>query len=262
MVSGGNHIQRENLAPTVLGRIATDNDLIRFYLARLLRGTIVEEPGQRWTASRFLEEVRTTRKLLDRVKEYEDRGLIVLTDGFGAGDSFGETSFALATAKDPNYPTADPQGGSPGARNDQDVGAAFKVLADRDVRLETIALGLAHMAGEDELDVWVVTDLNGKPDVDGELEVFRVSGDGSYSSRVEHIRSQERPVLRRGHRYWILLSVPVPHSAIALWSAPLDFVPRPALYAERLNGGEWDVRKSPSGPGHAIRVTGRPVEQR
>ena len=57
MVSQRRCISRERLSSTVSGRIAEGNDLIRFYLMRLLRATVVEDPVRRWPASQLLEEV-------------------------------------------------------------------------------------------------------------------------------------------------------------------------------------------------------------
>lgn len=261
MVSRGHYINRERLSPLVLERIATKHNLIRFYLAQLLRGTVIENPGGRWTASRLLEEVRTTQKLLDRVRQYERRGQIVLSDGFGLEDSFNRTSFRSTTTKDPKYPPSPPSptrvGPTPG---DQDIGTAFEVPANRDIYLETITLAISYGGGEDELDVWLTPDLDGKPDAQNILETFKISGSRSIEPRIESVHSQDHPLLQRGHLYWILLSAAAPHSEIALWGAPLDFIPRPELIAECRNGGEWEVRKSPSGPGSAVRVIGRPDE--
>jgi serine/threonine protein kinase len=259
MISGSHYISRERLSSTVVERIMTDNDLLRFYLMRLIRGTVVEDPAARWTASHLLEEVRETKELIGNVREYERRGEIILTDGFGVGDSFNQTSSRSATTKNPRYPP-DHQvihlGGPPG---DQDIGTAFEVSVGHDVRLETISLALGHRAGEDELHIRIACDLEGKPDPNKELEVFWVPGSLSYSSGMVTLHSRTHPVLRQGHRYWILLSVRAPNSEIALWSAPLGFMPRPALLAERRDGGEWEVAESRGGPGYAIRVTGRPV---
>ncbi len=258
MVSGGGHINRETLSPRVLGGIATDDRLVRFYVARLLRGTVVEAPGGRWTAPRLLEEVVKTRRLLARVRGYKARGLAVLVDGFGLDDSFG-TSSRAATKGTPAYPPEIQvirMGKQP---DEQEVGVAFDALAHRDVRLEGIDLALGHRAGENEVDVRVVPDRDGKPDSNGALESFRVSGGENYAWRVERLRSRERPVLRRRSRYWVLLSVPSPGSEVALFTAPSEFVPRPVVFAERREGGEWEVSESPGGPGYAVRVTGRPT---
>jgi len=103
MVSGCRYISRENLSEGVLSRIQTDNEVIRFYIARLLRSTVVEDPAGRWTASRLLEEVTSARKLVDRIRQYQRGGEVVLTDGFGVEDTFDPTPGMSATSKDPEY---------------------------------------------------------------------------------------------------------------------------------------------------------------
>lgn len=260
MLSQGRHINRERLSPTVLERIKEDDDLVRFYLTRLIRGTVAEDPVRRWPASRLLKEVHATRRLIERVGNHERRGEVILMDGFGVDDAFNRTSSRSATTQDPKYGPNHQMihlGGPPG---DRDIGTAFEIPVSYDVRLETINLAVDHRAGENKLDVWVAPDLNGKPDLGNIVEAYTVVRSQYYSTRVETLHSPNHPVLRQGQRYWVLLSAAAPNSDIALLSAPLDFMPRPALTAEREDGGEWEVAESPSGPGYAVRVTGRPVE--
>lgn len=259
MVSGGRYINRERLSSAVFERIAANSDLIRFYLMRLIRGTVVEDPAGRWTASRLLEEVHATQRLVCRVTQHESRGEIVLTDGFGDEDSFNPSSTNSARTKDPNYPPNFKVVSMGGPLLDTDIGTAFDVSIDQDVHLEEITLAIVHRAGDDKLDLRIAADLNGKPDSKNTLESFRVSGNGSYSPRIETIQSIQHPVLRQGHRYWILLSVPAPHSEIALYVAPFDWMPGTRFFAERHNSGEWEVREAPGGQGYAVRVTGRPM---
>jgi hypothetical protein len=243
----------------VFERIAANHDLIRFYLMRLMRGTVVEDPAGRWTASRLLEEVHATQRLVCRVTQHESRGEIVLTDGFGDEDSFNPSSTNSARTKDPNYPPNFQVISMGGPLLDTDIGTAFDVSIGQDVHLEEITLAIVHRAGEDTLDLRIAADLNGKPNSKNTLESFRVSGNGSYSPRIETIQSRQHPVLRQGHRYWILLSVPAPHGEIALYVAPFDWMPGTRFFAERHNSGEWEVREAPGGQGYAVRVTGRPM---
>jgi hypothetical protein len=97
------------------------------------------------------------------------------------------------------------------------------------VHLETISLAIDHRAGKDYLDVWVALYLDGKPDSRSIVEAYRVVGSQSYLTRIVTLRSPNHPVLQQGRRYWILLPASAPNSETALLSAPLDFVPRPAL---------------------------------
>jgi hypothetical protein len=136
------------------------------------------------------------------------------------------------------------------------VGVAFEGPDGRDTRLEGIDLALEHTAGGDEALVRIVPDRDGKPYEGEVLESFGVSGEGNFSVRVERLRSRAKPVLREGGRYWILLSVPHDASEAALRLAPTDFAPQEIGFAERFDGGEWEV-KSASDPGYAVRVTGR-----
>lgn len=236
MVSGGRHINREEMPDRVLDRIRAEDRLVRFYVARLLRGTIVQETGSRWAAQRLLEEVARTRKLIARVEEYRAGGLEVLADGFDLDDAYG-ASWLRARKGFPAYP--------PGvqviAMGEQwgtvEVGVAFEGPAGRDVRLERIDLALEHRAGQNEALVRIAPDRDGKPDEEGVLESFEVSGEGDFSARVERLRSRAKPVLRRGGRYWLLLTVAREGSEVALRLAPDDFMPQKVLFAQRLDGG-------------------------
>lgn len=262
MVSGRRYISRENLSEGVLSRIQTDNEVIRFHITRLLRSTVVEDPAGRWTASRLLEEIASARKLVGKIRQYQRRGEVVLTDGFGVEDTFDPTPGMSATTKDPEYPDS-PRivwlGGPPG---DMERGTTFDVPVNRDVRLEEISLAIGHRAGKDELDVRIVPDVDGIPQPAVELEAFKIIGDGSFSSGVKTLGSVRHPVLLRGRRYWVLLSVPAPHSDVAFFLSPPDFAPRPCGHAWRRDGGEWEAWESSNGPGHAMRVTATPVNER
>jgi hypothetical protein len=79
-----------------------------------------------------------------------------------------------------------------------EVGVAFEGPADRHTRLERIDLALGHRAGESEALVRIALDRDGRPDEDGVLESFVVSGEGDFSVRVERLRSRAKPVLREG----------------------------------------------------------------
>ncbi len=258
MVSGGRHINREDISDRVLERIRTEDRLIRFYVARLLRGTIMQETGRRWTAQRLLEEVVRTRKLIARVEEYRSGGLEVLADGFDLDDAYGG-SWLRARKGAPAYP---PEVqviimGESEQPNEVEVGVAFEGLADRDARLEGIDLALEHRAGKNEALVRIAPDRDGKPDEDGVLEAFVVSGEGDFSVRVERLRSRANPVLREAGRYWLLLSVAREGGEVGLRLGPTDFMPQRVLFAQRLDGGEWGEVKSASDPGCALRVTAR-----
>jgi hypothetical protein len=233
MVSGRRYINRENLSEDVLSRIETDNEVIRFHVARLLRGTVVEDPTQRWTASHLLEEVIAVRALVERVRRYESRGEVVLTDGFGVEDTFDPNPGVSVTTQDPEYPES-PRivwlGGPPG---DMERGTTFEVPIDRDVYLGEVTLAVGHRAGRDQLDVRIVPDVEGKPQPDVVLDTFRIIGDGSFSARVETVRSDRHPVLRCRQRYWVLVSVPAPRSAVAFFLSPPTLLPGRARLAPR-----------------------------
>ncbi|WP_166398827.1 serine/threonine protein kinase [Rubrobacter marinus] len=258
MVSGGRHINRETISEGVLGRIRTDNRLVRSYVARLLRGTVVEAPARRWTAQRLLEEVARTRRLVARLKEYEAGGLIVLADGFDLDDAY-DGRGPQARKGEPAYPAWVHviRVGGGDQPHEVEVGVTFEGPAGGDARLEGIDLALEHMAGEDEALIRIAPDRDGRPDEGGVLESLRVEGRGDFSTRVERLRSRARPVLREDVRYWILVSVPRDASEAALRLAPTDFAPQEVGSAERFDGREWGEVKSASSPGYAIRVTAR-----
>ncbi len=246
MISRGGYVHRETLSPTALNRIVATSELERSYLARLVRGVVAREPVERWTAARLLEEVYATKKLLDRVKLFQSRGQIIVTDEFGVDDSFYPYGSRSATTPDRGNPPSD-----------GDIGVAFEVPVGQNVYLETLTLALQFRAG-DELDVLIVPDLEGSPDHANPLETLTVQGSPSSPLKVECVRSREHPLLQKGQRYWIVLSVPRPESEVALYSASLDFNPRTALIAERFDGNQWNVAEASNG--YAIRVTGRPAK--
>lgn len=244
MISNGSHINRENLTPLVLSRIAPGDPLIRFYLSRLVRGTLKEAPTQRWTAEQLLHEVDVTLSLVRRVSQFMDKGLVMVEDNFGVDDSFDMGSSRSATTA--------PRGNPPG---DQDLGTPFDVSLKGDVELDTVSLAISKRAGDGGIELKLVPDAEGKPHSEDVLEFFRLNAP-LQPSRVL-VKSLARPILRRGTRYWLLLSTSGKGSEVAFWGAPLEFMPRPAFLAQRRDGLDWKVAESKTGPGYAFRVTGK-----
>jgi hypothetical protein len=138
-----------------------------------------------------------------------------------------------------------------------EVGVAFEGPGDHDTQLEGVDLALEHTAGENEALVRIAPDRDGKPDEERVLASFEVSGERDFSVRVENLRSRAAPVLHGGERYWILLSVALEGSEVALRLAPDDFAPQEVVFVQRFDKGEWGEVKSAIDPGCAIRVTGR-----
>jgi len=244
MVTEGSYISREELAPAIINRIKDENEIVRFYIQRVLRGTIREIPKERWNAEELLSEVEITKGLIKRFKDYNKNGKIVIYDGFGLSDDYNKESHRSATT---------PQKGNPPA--DMDVGTAFVISGENDLKLHSITLALRLFAGQSELDLCLLTDLDDKPD-HKILEKFTLGEEVSPSGGVYTVISKLNPKLIAGKQYWLVISVRRPDSQIALHSAPQDFRPIGAKFAERMNLGVWEVSSSSSGPGYAIRILG------
>jgi|GEM_PF-3482664 len=243
MVSYGNHIHRENLTDDALHKIQTNYEYVRFYIELLLRGTIREESNQRWDATTLLQGVQNTRGLIKRYKTYIENGSIPIYDGFGLNDTFNATSFRSATMP--------PQGNPPA---DSDIGTAFLVPQGSDLQLESVHIALKLMNGANKVDIWLTEDDGIKPSNDKIIESFSLNNILSHSGSIISIPSIRQPVLQAGATYWLIISVPLPDSNVALLSSPLEFIPRKVIFAERYNSRDWEVKDSRSGPGYAFRI--------
>jgi hypothetical protein len=125
--------------------------------------------------------------------------------------------------------------------------------------LHSIAVAVAVRAGggKKAFCISILPDRGGAPDDSTLLEELHLdvfSGSPSILS-TDSIRT---PTLNAGGKFWLAFSVEGIASEVAIWGSPENFMPRRSIFAERTKGGSWEVRESPSGPGHAIRVLGRP----
>lgn len=243
MVSGGHHINREYLTPSALERVGPSDPLIRFYLQRLVRGTVKEDHAQRWDANQLLNEINNTIELTGRVRRFWQRGFVLVEDNFGVNETFSASSSRSATTA--------ARGNPPG---DQDIGTAFTTPLEDDVKLRTITVALSKRAGDGDADLCLVPDRAGKPQADAVLERFRLNAPAKATP--VSVDSTQETILTKGTRYWLLLSTPGKCSEVAIWGAPEDFKPRPALIAKRRDSGDWSVAESKGGPGYAFRVVG------
>jgi hypothetical protein len=185
-------------------------------------------------------------RLHARVRHYRGllaAGTIMVFDNFEPDGRFNRSASRSATTA--------PRGNPPG---DQDVAMAFDVFGDADLELEEVSAALNVRSGDGEYDLWIAPDQGGRPDHDAALEQFRGRAQRPVdSARVVH-RSVQRPRLRAGRRYWLVLSAIGEGAEVVLWTAPIDFAPQPASVGIRRDGGEWKTMDSPSGPGFAVAV--------
>lgn len=126
-----------------------------------------------------------------------------------------------------------------------------------DLELATLSVALSAWAGDGAAAIWLAPDLDGRAHPEKVIEHFLVNA--PLRPAIVSTQSVTNPVLKRGARYWLLLSTQSMGSEVDLWSAPTEFMPRSALIAQRRDGGEWEVAESKGGPGYAIRIVGRPL---
>jgi serine/threonine protein kinase len=246
MVSDGKHIHRETVSEQTIAQIADNDSLIRFYIGRLLRGTICERPIDRWDANSLYFQVQITIQLIQRVAGYSRSGFVIVYDSFGVNDTFSTSSSKSATTA--------PQGNPP---SDGDIGTAFVVPSVEDLRLESITLALALGYGVNSAELWILGDQDGVPDEQNILETFQLVNMLSTQGSTITVSSSRQPLLQAARRYWLLLSVPEPDTRVAWLSAPLDFMPHAATLVKRFDHGGWQIAESPSGPGYAFRIVAR-----
>lgn len=244
MISGEKYILRENITPYVIKNIKAKNSLIRFYLTRLIRGTIIEEPLNRWSAEHLLDEIDTTLKLINRETKFLENGQVVIEDNFGVDDTFYRSGSKSITKS--------PRGNPPG---DYDLGIGFEINTDYDLKLDSISLALSNCAGTGEVEINIVESSNDEPSSNGNLETFTLIAPAIPTALT--LESLTKPILKKGNRYWITLFAIGKGTEVAVWSAPIEFVPRKTLIARRGNYERWKIVEA--APGYAFRVTGRPV---
>jgi len=247
MTSSPGHIHREELSEPVIGRMNCPSELIRFHVARLLRGTVIADSTRRWTSKVLLDHINEVRQILAVLRERRLAGDITVADGLGLNDSFNRGSSRSVTTS--------PRGNPPG---DYELAELFEIPSDSDVFLKSIAVALEVRAGAGKkaFRIQILPDRDGAPDDSASLEELRVDVFSGPSS-VLSTDSVRMPPLSAGGKYWTAFSVGGPGSEIAIWGSPENFMPRRSIFAERLKGRAWEVKESPSGPGHAIRILGR-----
>lgn len=246
MVSGGKFINREDLSDDVLLRMKTSDQHLIYYISRIFRETIIENPSKRWNVQKLLEVVATTKTLIARYESWSLRGKRVIHDNFGIGDTFNPYSSRSTTM---------PAQGNP--PSDADLAVRFTLPKGEILLLDSIELALQLKNGASELDVWLVESREatfGDPLI---LESFKSVNQVTITANVVTLISVINPILEPDKNYWIVLSTPNPDSNIALLSAPEEFVPRHATFAERHDDHEWEIKISLTGPGYAFRVIGR-----
>jgi serine/threonine protein kinase len=250
LVSGGSLIHREAISDAVVEGIRHPDQWARHYVAGILRGTVLEDPGRRWSAMQLLERVRVVMELVRGLEQRTEAELVTLWDGFWVNDAYERSSSRSATT---------PGRGNP--PSDQDLATAFTVPEGTVVRLEELSLALSLRAGQDRLEVKILGDQGTVPDDSSVLEAFTIVGRTTREGEIVTLRSETTPLLVGGSRFWVSLSVEAADSEVAWLSGAMELMPLRALIAERWNRGPWNVGDSRAGPGYALRVLGRQREK-
>jgi hypothetical protein len=172
--------------------------------------------------------------------------LSVLVDRFDSHDGFYRGGSRSATT---------PPQGNPPARNE--LATSFIQPLGSDVQLASLVLALGSLTGETTARITLLGDTNGVPNDNEILEEF--SARIEPQPRPHEFVSQTGPRLEAGATYWVRLSVDTPNANVAWWIAPIEFRPLAETFAERRDAEPWRVATSPGGPGHALRVIGRPA---
>jgi hypothetical protein len=143
---------------------------------------------------------------------------------------------------------------------DYDLGNQFQFPGTDVYQLDTVAVGATLDTGSNTLDVWLMSDVAGKPGAI--IESFHLTGAmqpfGSINPPVV-ATSVLHPALTPDTRYWVVLSAPT--GTRVIWNGNVDpYLTVPM--ASRMNGGPWSGGSGPGGGGgsaNAFRVTGTPT---
>jgi protein kinase-like protein len=245
--SRGRFILRERVTEDVLSGIVGNSSVERECIARLVRHCVREDPGQRLSTVALQNEIRGAQRIVSRTRHATAIGLLTLVDRFGADDGFYPNGCRSATTA--------PRGNPPGR---QELATSFIQSEAADVRVHSLTLVLGGRGSSlTKAHVALLGDLEGAPDDTDLLEDFIINV-GPVPT-VYEAKSQKHPRLRAASRYWVRLSVNDPNAEVAWWVAPIEFIPQSETFAERQERGAWRVANSPGGPGHALRVLGRPI---
>jgi hypothetical protein len=138
---------------------------------------------------------------------------------------------------------------------DWDQGHAFTPVGT-DYFLYTIKLAVGLVVGPNELDIWLMTDLGGKPGAI--IESFNFSNAmgyfGDYNPPLV-ANSLLHPLLSANTQYWLIASTPGPDEW-AGWNFNSENVTGP--HAWRTDLGAWNVYYDPMA---AFSITGTPVPE-
>lgn len=164
---------------------------------------------------------------------------------FGPGDSYAtNTGRGLSVGS----PFGVPEG-------DFDLGHDF--TPGSDFLLDSVELAVGLRVGNNELDVWLMTDAAGKPGTI--IEAFHFSGAmGRFGAPNPPLRANSilRPLLSSGIRYWLVASLTGPH-AKAAWNLNAVGERGPIIF--RLDLGPWTFATSDLRL--AFRISGTPANQ-
>jgi serine/threonine protein kinase len=219
----------------------------RQYFSIILKHTVRENPGARWSASELLDFIDWVLAKLAEHDAFRAGGLSVLKDNFGPNDSCYENSSRSSRTGFGDPPV------------DYDIAESFFVTEA--VVLERLDLRLARRSGSGRIEITLIEGGVEVPSDDpGDVvERWPVELKAPRSAlEVITLPSTSGKILGPQEAYWIKLAVCDDKSDVEWISAPIELMPQLARFADRARTEEWTPRVSVGGPGLAFRVIARP----
>lgn len=244
MVSGRGKMGREEFDEDK----STFTDRIpRQYISVLMKHTVREGPGARWTASELLERIDWTLDKLTEHAAIRKTGLVVLADGFGPNDTCYESSSRSATRGRGNPPA------------DYELAESFFV--SKAVTLDRLDIGVTLRHGSGQVEVTLIKggdEIPLKTSEDVVEQWHREIAAQRNTLEVLQLPSRSGKTLGPQEVYWLKLSARGEDTDVAWISAAIELMPRVSRLADRARPNEWSPRVSVSGPGLSLRVLARP----
>lgn len=218
----------------------------RQYFSVILKHTVCENPGARWSASELLDFIDWVLAKLAEHDAFIAEGLSLLKDNFGPNNSCYE-----AGSRSSRTGAGDPPA-------DYDIAESFFV--SEPVVLERLDLRLARRSGSGRAEISLIKGRFEVPSDESEdvVEKWPVHLTAPRNAlEVITLSSVSGEVLGPQEAYWIKLAVCDGDSDVEWISAPIELMPQLARFADRARTEEWTSRVSVGGPGLAFRVIAR-----
>jgi hypothetical protein len=236
-----------------MGREAFDDEaftvtdkIARQYFSVLIKHTVREEPGNRWSATELLDYIDWVLAKLAEHAAIREKGLTVLVDNFGPNDACNENSSRSATT---GY-------GDPPA--DYDLAHSFFV--SEAVVLDRLDIRLARRRGSGQVEITLIKGGDEVPSEDPEDVVEQWHPElTAPRSDLEVLKLPSHSDITLGPQevYWLTLSASGDDSDVEWISGAIELTPQLARFADRARTDEWTPRVSVSGPQFAFRVIAR-----